>query len=125
MVNTELENVKLTAKEKVNREITEAIETDKEFYYLVGQCISFMCNRYIGVNKALKKNGVSKQAMLSKNAEYLKNNLKTLFGKCSNMLYMEDKKFNNAYAMLIGYVPEDNKIDQGALQFGYLENCIL
>ena len=125
MVNTELENVKLTAKEKVNREITEAIETDKEFYYLAGQCISFICNRYIKTSKALKKNGVSKQAMLSKNAEDLKKHLKMLFGKCNNMLYMEDRKFNNAYAMLIGYVPEDNKVNQEALQLGYLENCIL
>lgn len=125
MVNTDLENVKLTTKEKVNRDITGFIETDKEFYYLAGQCISFMCNRYVSINRALKKNPVSKQAMLSKNTEYLKENLKMLFGKCNNMLYMEDKRFNNAYAMLIGYVPEDNKVDQEALQLGYLENCIL
>lgn len=112
-------------KEKVNRDSTGTIETDKEFYYIAGQCISFMCNRYVSKNRALKKNPVSKQAMLSKNVEDLKKHLKMLFGKCNNMLYMEDKKFNNAYAMLIGYSPEDNKIDKEALQLGYLENCIL
>lgn len=125
MVNADLKNVKTTTKEKVNREVTGAIEADTEFYYLAGQCISFMCNRYTTVNRALKKNGVSKQAMLSKNAEQLKERLKTLYGKCNNMLYMEDRQFNNAYAMLIGYIPEDNKLDQQALQLGYLENCIL
>lgn len=125
MVNTELEDIVKTAEEKVDKDVTGAIKSDKEFYYLAGQCISFMCNRYVGVNKALKKNLVSKQAMLSKNTEDLKNHLKVLFGKCNNMLYMEDKKFNNAYAMLIGYVPEVDKIDQETLQLGYLENCIL
>ena len=125
MVNADLKNVKTTTKEKVNRDITGSIEADTEFYYLAGQCISFMCNRYTTVNRALKKNGVSKQAMLSKNAEQLKERLKTLYGKCNNMLYMEDRQFNNAYAMLIGYIPEDNKLDQQALQLGYLENCIL
>ena len=112
-------------KEKVNRDSTGTIETDREFYYIAGQCISFMCNRYISINRALKKNPVSKQAMLSKNVEDLKKHLKMLFGKCNNMLYMEDKKFNNAYAMLIGYVPVDSKIDKDTLQLGYLENCIL
>ena len=112
-------------KAKVNRDSTGTIETDREFYYIAGQCISFMCNRYVYKNRALKKNPVSKQAMLSKNVEDLKKHLKMLFDKCNNMLYMEDKKFNNAYAMLIGYSPEDNKIDKEALQLGYLENCIL
>lgn len=112
-------------KEKVNGDSTGTIETDREFYYIAGQCISFMCNRYVYKNRALKKNPVSKQAMLSKNVEDLKKHLKMLFDKCNNMLYMEDKKFNNAYAMLIGYSPEDNKIDKEALQLGYLENCIL
>lgn len=111
--------------EKVCRESTGKIETNKEFYYTAGQCISFMCNRYVAVNKALKKDLVSKQSMLSKNAEDLKKHLKMLFGKCNNMIYQEDKKFNNAYAMLISYIPEDNKIDQETLQLGYLENCLL
>lgn len=117
--------LKEIVKEKVNRDVTGAIKTDREFYYTAGQCISFMCNRYISINRALKKNPVSKQAMLSKNAEDLKEHLKMLFGKCNNMLYQEDKAFNNAYAMLIGYVPVDNKIDKDTLQLGYLENCIL
>lgn len=117
--------LKEIVKEKVNRDSTGVIETDKEFFYIAGQCISFMCNRYVSINRALKKNPVSKQAMLSKNVEDLKKHLRFLFGKCNNMLYMEDKKFNNAYAMLIGYVPVDNKIDKQALDLGYLENCIL
>lgn len=117
--------LKEVIKEKVNRDSTGAIESDKEFYYTAGKCISFMCNRYTAVNKTLKKNLVSKQTMLSKNAEQLKENLKTLYGKSNNMLYQEDKQFNNAYAMLIGYAPYNSKIDQEALQIGYLENCIL
>ena len=100
--------LKEVIKEKVNRDSTGAIETDKEFFYIAGQCISFMCNRYVSINRALKKNLVSKQAMLSKNVEDLKKHLKMLFGKSNNMLYMEDKKFNNSvwfnYYTLIFYI---------------------
>lgn len=117
--------LKEVIKERINADTTGTIENDKEFYYIAGQCISFMCNRYVNVNKQLKKNLVSKQAMLSKNSTELKEKIKMLFGKCNNMLYQEDTKFNNAYVMLIGYVPEDNKIDQQTLQLGYLEKCIL
>lgn len=117
--------LKEIVKEKINRDSTGAVETDKEFFYIAGQCISFMCNRYIKAFRSLEKNNVSKQAMLSKNVDDLKKHLKMLFGKCNNMLYMEDKKFNNAYAMLIGYVPVDVKVDKDTLQLGYLENCIL
>lgn len=112
-------------KNKVNSECTGKIENDKEFYYIAGQIVSFMCNRYVSANKVLKKDLISKQSMLSKNSEDLKKHLKVLFSKCNNILYQEDKKFNNAYAMLIAYIPGDNKIDQDALQLGYLENCLL
>lgn len=125
MVNTELENIVKMVEEKVNADSTGVIESDKEFYYTAGQCISFMCDRYTKQFRSLNKNALSRQVMLSKNIEDLKIHLKMFFGKCSNVLYMEDKAFNNAYAMLIGYTTESNKIDKDYLQLGYLENCIL
>lgn len=112
-------------KEKVNRDITDKIENDIEFYYVAGQCISFMCNRFIKTSRTLNKNAVSKQVMLAKDTEELKKKLKMFLGKCSNMLYMEDKAFNNAFAMLLGYVPDTNTIDYNALQYGYTSNCLL
>lgn len=125
MVNIDLVELKNIVNRKVGKKETDSIETDSEFYYIAGQCISFMCNRYVNINKSLSKNLVSKQSMLSKNAQDLKKHLRMLFGKCNNMLYQEDKKFNNAYAMLISYVPNDRKVDKDIIQLGYLEKCIL
>ncbi|NFK66325.1 hypothetical protein FDB14_17510 [Clostridium botulinum] len=101
------------------------IESDVEYYYAAGQCISFMCYRYTNINKGLNKDLVSKQTMLSENYTDLKKRIKMLFGKCSNMLYQEDKKFNNCLAAIMGYIPECNNINVDALQLGYLENNIL
>lgn len=125
MRNIDLVELKNIVNRKVGKKETDSIETDSEFYYIAGQCISFMCNRYVNINKSLSKNLVSKQSMLSKNAQDLKKHLRMLFGKCNNMLYQEDKKFNNAYAMLISYVPNDRKVDKDIIQLGYLEKCIL
>lgn len=125
MVNIDLVELKNIVNRKVGKKETDSIETDSEFYYIAGQCISFMCNRYVNINKSLSKNLVSKQSMLSKNTQDLKKHLRILFGKCNNMLYQEDKKFNNAYAMLISYVPNDSKVDKDIIQLGYLEKCIL
>lgn len=125
MVNIDLVELKNIVNRKVGKKETDSIETDSEFYYIAGQCISFMCNRYVNINKSLSKNLVSKQSMLSKNTQDLKKHLRMLFGKCNNMLYQEDKKFNNAYAMLISYVPNDSKVDKDIIQLGYLEKCIL
>lgn len=125
MVNIDLVELKNIVNRKVGKKETDSIETDSEFYYIAGQCISFMCNRYVNINKSLSKNLVSKQSMLSKNTQDLKKHLRMLFGKCNNMLYQENKKFNNAYAMLISYVPNDSKVDKDIIQLGYLEKCIL
>lgn len=121
----ELEKLRDIVKEKANKDITDQITSDKEFYYITGQCIRFMVYRYCSINKCLKENLVSKSTMLSKNALELKKRLKMLYMKCNNMLYLDDKKFNNAFSMLMLYNTEDLSIDKQCLNLGYLENCIL
>lgn len=105
------------------------IESDKEFYYLAGQCIRYMAHKYVKIfmQGKIRENQVVKFILTSKDAIKLKENLKRmLMGKCSNLIYMDkDKKFNNCFAMLINYIPEDNKINQDFLQIGYLETNIL
>lgn len=121
----EIEKLRDIVKEKVNKDITDQVANDKEFYYIAGQCINFMCYRYCNINKCLKENLVSKSTMLSKNALELKKRLKMLYMKCNNMLYLDDKKFNNAFSMLMLYNTKDKNIDEQYLNLGYLENCIL
>lgn len=105
----------------------KGIENDAEYYYIVGQCISYMCNKYVHLNKMFKKDLVAKQLILSKDNTQLRDRIKTmLLGKCSNIIYLDkDKKFNNAFAMLMGYVAEDNKINRDYLDMGYCSNNVL
>lgn len=119
-----MENIGMI-KEKVNKDITDKIGTDQEYFYLVGQCISFMVHKYCNVNKCLKENLVAKTTMLSKDINSLKVHLRQLYIKCNKMLYVDDKKFNNALSMVLGYIPDNNKIDRNALEIGYMSNNIL
>lgn len=118
------------AKEKLIKVVDEKenniwLETDNEYYYAIGQCISFMSNRYVKINKMFKKNLVTREIMLSKNNDILKKRLMTLFRKCSTMLYNTDKRFNKCMSMVLGYIPDDSKVNDSLLQLGYVDNNIL
>lgn len=123
--NEEIEELREILKDKANRDITGGIETDKEFFYTIGQCINFMVARYVKVNFMLNGHSVAKPALSCKDSQTLKKRTNTLYRKTNNMLYMEDKKFNNAYAMVLGYIPENSKVDNDLLELGFMEKCIL
>jgi hypothetical protein len=127
MVIEEYKTVRENLIQKLSEGEYDGIDNDEEYYYIAGQCISYMCNKYVHLNKLLKKNLVSKQLMLSKDNEQLRTRLKNmLFNKCGNIIYMDkDKKFNNSFVMIMGYIPADNKINKDYLELGYLENSIL
>lgn len=126
MVVEEYNAVRENLVQKLSEGEYEGIENDEEYYYIIGQCISYMCNRYVNVNKLLKKNLVSRELRLSKNNEQLRTRLKNmLLSKCGNIICMDDnKKFNNSFAMIMGYIPDDEKINKDFLELGYLGNSI-
>lgn len=63
--------------------------------------------------------------MLSKDCDTLKRRLMNLFRKCSTMLYNTDVKFNNVFAMILGYIPDNLVVNNSLLQLGYVDNNIL
>jgi hypothetical protein len=127
MVIEEYKTVRENLIQKLSDEEYEGLQSDEEYYYIAGQCISYMCGKYVHVNKLLKKNLVSKELRLSKDNEQLRKRLKNmLFNKCGDIIYLEDsEKFNNCFAMLMGYIPDTNVINRDYLELGYLENSIL
>lgn len=110
---------------KVNSNNTLSLSSDDEYYYSIGQCVQFMVKRYVGVNKLLNAGLVASPVLMSNNLDTLKRRIKALFSKTSNMLYMDDKKFNNCLAMIFSYVPENKKVNNDLIQRGFMENSIL
>lgn len=105
------------------------IENDNEYYYIVGQCTRYMASKYVKMfmQGKIRENQVVKFILQSKDNEQLRKNLKTmLIGKCSNIIYLDkDKKFNNAFAMLMGYIAVNKEINRDYLDIGYCSNNVL
>ncbi len=106
---------------KINNDITQKIDNDDEYYFLVGQMVSYLISR----NKANKKTHSLVNPILNcKNDEKLKNEIIKLFKKYSYDIDKGNKRFNNMSAMILSYIPEED-VKEDILLCGYLHNNLL
>lgn len=108
-------NVKINAAEQAT------IESDKEYAIAAGQLVNF----FISLSNASKP----KHAMLNpilniKSDEKLKQELKKLFTKYNHSIERKGRRFNNLYAMVAAYTPEQGT-NEDALIYGYLTNSLI
>ena len=108
-------NVKINAAEQAT------IESDKEYAIAAGQLVNF----FMSLSNASKP----KHAMLNpilniKSDEKLKQELKKLFTKYNHSIERKGRRFNNLYAMVAAYTPEQG-INEDALIYGYLTNSLI
>lgn len=113
--------IKNSLRVKINSKDTEKIESEKEYYYAVGQLVSY----FISLSEAKEKNhSLANPFFNIRNDESLKKKLKQYFLKYNYKLKYVGSRFNNLYAMIENY---DNvsKVDQDAIIAGYINSSLI
>lgn len=111
--------IRESVKDKVlSKEQTKMLSNDEEYYYAVGQLVSY----FISLSKAGKKT----QAMLNpiiniKNDKVMKNRLRQLYKKYNYAIDHYNTRFKNLYVMILGYEP-DGQTNEEMILFGYMDN---
>ncbi len=91
-------------------------ENDEEFFYLAGQIISYMLDR----SKSQSANHSMANAFLeTKRPEQLVKEIRFAFMKYNHDISRNYKKFNQAMAMVQGYICDQQKVDLAMLLTGY------
>ena len=127
MENEEFLKARENLTNKVNIKEDTFLEDDNEYYFAIGQCASFMLDKYIGVNKLFKKNLLGKDLLRSKDNKKLKDNFRILYNKCDNVLFIEDKRFNKinkCLSMVFGYIPNKD-LNMELVELGFIGDNIL
>lgn len=108
-------------RDKISGKRTGSIETDKEFYFAMGQLASYL----ISQNRSSKKmHSLINPILNCKTEEKIKKEIEKLFKKYGYAIQRDHKKFNNLYAMIIGY-EADEDIDNEMIIAGYLYSNLL
>ena len=117
-----LMDIRETLKGKVIEKGENKIESDREYFFSVGQLTSFLLSKSKGKNKPLS---LANPIINAKNNKIIKNKLKQLYMKYNYDLDLgKDMRFKNLYSMIIGYEIEGN-IDTDLIIAGYLSNNII
>lgn len=107
--------VKLDAKE------TPEIETDKEYFFAVGQLVQY----YISLNKGKNKtHALANPFLNAKTNGVLKEKLVQFFKKYNYAIETWNPRFKNLYCMILEYEP-GNQIEQDLMIAGYLHSCLI
>lgn len=116
---------KINIKEKDIREnrVTQGvIESDEEYYFAVGQFISYLFS--------LSKANTKKQSLINpflncKSDKRLKELLERLYRKYNYDIDMKSYRVNNINRMIIGYIPDLDKVRTDILIAGYLYSSLI
>lgn len=94
-----------TLREKLKMEGLVVCESDNEFYFMAGQLAYYL----IYQSEAMKKTGAMTEPFLrAKNGEQLKKRLEETYMLYKHGILMEYRRFNNAFSMVMGYVPKQS-----------------
>lgn len=114
-------DIKSNLRDKINAIDTVKIDSDKEYYFAVGQLVSYLLSK----NKAKKKvHFLANPFINSKNDDVIKEKLRNLYKKYNYDINMNGKRFNNLYALILGYKPE-GKVNQDMIIAGYLNSSLI
>ncbi|MEW9939670.1 type I-B CRISPR-associated protein Cas8b/Csh1 [Clostridium butyricum] len=114
-------DLKSTLRDKINEKDTNKIDNDKEYYFAVGQLISYLLSKSKGKKRP---HSLANQFINSKSNDDLKGKLKKIYVKYSYDPDINSKRFNNLYAMIVGYLPEGN-VNTDLVIAGYLNSSLI
>ncbi len=116
-----IQEVKESLRNKVKESSTGKIDNDKEYYFAIGQLVNYLLSKSRGKKKP---HSLANQFINSKSNDDIKEKLRKLYIKYSYDLETKGKRFNNLYAMILGYVPE-GKVNNDLLIAGYLNSSLI
>ncbi|NFG62984.1 MULTISPECIES: type I-B CRISPR-associated protein Cas8b/Csh1 [unclassified Clostridium] len=114
-------NLKETLRNKINSPTTDKFENDDEYYFAVGQLVSYL----LAKNKGNKKmHSLANPFINAKNNELIKEKLRNFYKKYNYDINMNGRRFKNLYAMILGYKPESS-VNQDMIIAGYLNSSLI
>lgn len=116
-----ISGIKKELRKKISVKDTNFIESDKEYFFAVGQLVSFFISRSKGKKKPLS---LANPFINAKRNEVIKNKLKALYKKYNYDIESYNFKFKNLYAMVMGYEISE-KVDEDMIIAGYLHSNLL
>lgn len=116
-----LSEIKNNLKIKVNSDLEEGVNNDREYYFAVGQMVSFLLSKNKGKNKPMS---LINPFINAKDSTFLKQRLTQLYKKYNYDIDFNNKRFKKLYTIILGYEPE-GKVDQDFIIAGYLSSNII
>lgn len=114
-------NLKEKLRKKISTKGTNFIESDTEYFFAVGQLVSYFISRSKGKKKPLS---LANPFINAKRDEMIKEKLKALYKKYNYDIESYDFKFKNLYAMVMSYEIEE-KVNEDMIIAGYLHSNLL
>lgn len=120
-MNDVIREVKNSLREKINSNETESISNDREYYFSIGQLISYLLSKSKSKNAPIYLiNGF----INAKNDKLIKTKLRNLYKKYNYDKDFSTKRFKNLYAMVVSYIPS-NGIDEDSIIAGFLHSNLI
>jgi len=114
-------DVKNNLRNKIAQKSTGFIENDREYFFAVGQLVSFFISRSKGKKKPLS---LANPFINAKKDKVIKDKMKGLYKKYNYDIESYNIKFKGLYAMVMSYELE-GKIDEDLIIAGYLHSNLL
>lgn len=114
-------NIRSNLRSKINQDGDSQIESEREYYYAVGQLVRY----YISLNKSKDKNhSLANPFIYVANEGVLKKRLEQLFKKYNYAIKINYNRYNKLYAMIIAYMTE-GKVNSEDIIAGYLSDNLI
>lgn len=114
-------DMKNNLREKINTKDTQTIESDKEYYFAVGQFVNFLLSKSKSKNKL---HSLANPFINAKSDKVIKEKLRNIYKRYNYDIDMYSKRVNNIYAMIVSYEPQ-GKVDQDMIIAGYLHSNLI
>ena len=106
---------------KINDDVTGRFESDEEYYFAIGQLVSY----FLSLSKGKKRpQSLVNPFINAKNNEIIKGKLRALYLKYNYTIEKNSKRFNNLYGMILAYIPESS-VNQDLILAGYLRSSLI
>lgn len=105
-----------------NNDEIQYIDNDAQYYYSIGQLVKYL----VSLKNTSKVNQTEINSILnSRNDKRLKMEIERLYKRYNHSKYINNKKFNALYTMVLSYNPTNSKQDSTSLLAGFLGISIL
>ena len=116
-----ISETKQNLRNKISKKDTDLIESDKEYFFAIGQLVSFFISRSKGKKKPLS---LANPFINAKRDIMIKEKLKALYKKYNYDIESKSYRFKNLYAMVMSY-EVNGKIDDDMIIAGYLHSNLI